>query len=131
MLKNIQSFVSNFHHVAKRAVVTLCLLMLMSLPMMSANASTIQPVASVGIKHQAEGAMKQGMGKVEEAAGDLKGKAKGLADQVDGKVKRDIGRVESKAEKFAAKNKNNATELGNQIKDGASNLADSVKDLTK
>jgi uncharacterized protein YjbJ (UPF0337 family) len=131
MLKNVQSFISNLHSAAKIAAIAICLVLLTSLPMLPANASTVQPMASIGIKHQAEGALKQGMGKAEEATGDLKSKAKGLANQVDGKAKRDIGRVESKAEKFAIKNKKNATELGNQIKDGAGDLVDSVKDLAK
>jgi uncharacterized protein YjbJ (UPF0337 family) len=131
MLKNVQLFVLKLHNVVRIAVATLCLVMLSSLPMLSANASSTQPMASIGIKHQAEGAVKQGIGKAEEVTSDLKGKAKGLAKQVDGKAKRDIGRVESKAEKFADKNKKNATELGNQIKEGAGDLVDSVKDLAK
>jgi uncharacterized protein YjbJ (UPF0337 family) len=131
MLKPIQSVISKLHNVARIATATLCLVLLTSLPMLSANASIIQPMASIGIKHQAEGAVKQGVGKAEELTGDLKGKAKGLANKIDGKAKRDIGRVESKAEKFANKNKKNATELGNQIKYGAENLVDSAKDLAK
>jgi uncharacterized protein YjbJ (UPF0337 family) len=131
MLKNIQSVISKLQTVAQIAVTTLCLVILTSLPMLSANASTMPPMASIGIKHQAEGAVKQGVGKAEELTSDLKGKAKGLANKVDGKAKRDIGRVESKAEKFANKNKKNATELGNQIKEGAENLVDSAKDLAK
>jgi uncharacterized protein YjbJ (UPF0337 family) len=131
MSKHVQSFISNLRSAAKIAATTLCLVLLTSLSMMSANASSTNPVASIGIKHQAEGAVKQGIGKAEELAGDLKGKAKGFSNQVDGKTKRDIGRIESEVEKFANKNKKNATELGNQIKDGADNLADSVKDLAK
>jgi uncharacterized protein YjbJ (UPF0337 family) len=131
MLKNVQLFISKLRNVSKIAVATLCLVLLSSLPMLSANASTIQPMASIGIKHQAEGAVQQGIGKAEQVTGDLKGKAKGLSNQIDGKAKRDIGRIESKTEKFANKNKKNATELGNQIKDGVDSVANSVKDLAK
>jgi uncharacterized protein YjbJ (UPF0337 family) len=131
MLKNVESFVSKLQTVVKIATATLCLVVLTSLPILSANASSMQPMASIGIKHQAEGAVKQGIGKAEQVTGDLKDKAKGLSNRIDGKAKRDIGRVESKAEKFANKNKKNATELGNQIKDGADSIADSVKDLAK
>jgi uncharacterized protein YjbJ (UPF0337 family) len=131
MLKNVESFISKLQTVVKIATVTICLVALTSLPMLSANASTIQTLASIGIKHQAEGAVKQGIGKAEQVTGDLKDKAKGLSNQIDGKAKRDIGRVESKAEKFANKNKKNATELGNQIKNGADSVVDSVKDLAK
>jgi hypothetical protein len=130
MLK-IESFVSKFYNILGIITATLCLVVLTGLPMLPANASSLQPMASIGIKHQAEGAAKQGIGKADQVTADLKGKAKGLANRIDGKAKSDIGRVESGAEKFANKNKENATELGNQIKDGADNIVDSVKDLVK
>jgi uncharacterized protein YjbJ (UPF0337 family) len=132
MFKHIKSAISQMqNNVARLATVALCLALTMGLPMLPAHASSIQPIASIGLKHQAEGALQQGVGKAKEATGDLKGKAEGLARQADGKAKRDIGRVESKAEELARSGKKNATDLGEQIQDAAGSLADSVKDLVK
>lgn len=131
MLKYIRSFVAKFQNSAvKAAMIALCLTLLVGLPTLPAAADN-QMIASIGIKHQTEGALEQGIGKAEVAIGDLKGEVKGLARQADGKAKRNIGRVESKAEQLADKGKKTATNLGEQIQDVAGSIADSVKDLVK
>jgi uncharacterized protein YjbJ (UPF0337 family) len=133
MLKSVQSFIANLHNVVRIATttITLCLILLTGLPMLPAIAGNIHPMASIGVNHQAEGALKQGIGKAEQVTGDLKGKAKGLSKQADGKAKRDIGRVESAAEKLTHKGQENATHLGEKLKDGATNLVDSVRNSAK
>jgi uncharacterized protein YjbJ (UPF0337 family) len=110
------------------AVFLALLLLTQALPV---DAATILPILSIGAKHQAEGALQQGIGKAEHVTGELKGKTAGLARQADGKAKRDVGRVESKAEEFANSNGRKATDLGEQIQDAAGSFADSVKDLVK
>lgn len=132
MLNHVDSIISKLQiTIGKIAIVAVFLTLLLTMPVMSANAATVQPIASIGAKHQAEGAIKQGVGKVEQITGDVKGKAEGLTRQVDGKAKRDIGRVESKAEEFANRSGRKANDLGEQIQDAAGSFADSVKDLVK
>lgn len=132
MFNYVQSLISKFQtNLSKVAGVALCLALLFAMPVLPANAASLQPIASIGLKHQAEGVLQQGAGKAKEATGDLGSKVEGLARQADGKAKRDIGRVESKVEDLAKSGKRNATDLGEQIQDAADSLANSVKDLVK
>lgn len=106
---------------------------------------TVQPhsvdaatLGSIGVKHQAEGAMDQVAGKAESTLGQ----AKGMARQARGKATRDIGRVESNAERMKSKTKSKTDEviddgknilddLGGKIQSTANDIADSVKGLAK
>ncbi len=132
MLKHVKSIIAKLPTTMGKVIALATFLILfLSLPMVSANAGTMQPIAAIGMKHQAEGALNQGVGKAEQATAGLKGETKGLARQIDGKAKRDIGRVESKAAEFANSSNRKATDLGDQIQDAAGSLANSVKDLVK
>lgn len=100
----------------------------------SVSATTLSPLGSVGLKHQAQGAIDKATGKAETKLSQTKG----MAREVKGNVTGNIGRVESKAEGLRNKTndavddgKNMLDDLGDKIQSTANGIADSVKDLAK
>jgi uncharacterized protein YjbJ (UPF0337 family) len=92
-------------------------------------AQAAQPLATIGARHQAEGAIQQGLGKAKENVSDLKGKVGGLSQQAQGKAKRDIGRIESAVESASTDAKTTTNQIGAKLQTTAENLADTVKDI--
>ena len=139
MLSLIGLKFSNFRTQLTRLVsVIVSLGLIIGLQVLPANALSIQPMATIGARHQLEGAVDQAAGKVQQQVGQAQTQTKGFATEAKGKAKRDIGRVESTANSLKRKtanaaddSKNALSKLGDKIQDKASDIADSVKDLVK
>ena len=119
------------NQVRKAAFILFFLALVLTVQPHSVDAATL---ASIGLKHQTEGAMEQVAGKAESKLGQ----AKGMARQAQGKATRDIGRVESNAEGMKGKTekaidngKSILDDLGDKIQSTADDIADSVKGLAK
>jgi uncharacterized protein YjbJ (UPF0337 family) len=131
-LGNVCSAIVN--QARKIAFVLFFLALVMTIQPPSVNATTLSPLGSVGLKHQAQGAIDKATGKAETKLNQ----AKGMAREVKGNVTGNIGRVESKAEGLRNKTddavddgKNMLDDLGDKIQSTANGIADSVKDLAK
>ena len=122
------------NQVRKIAFILFFLALVVTVQPHSVDATTLSSVGSVGLKHQAQGAMDKATGKAETTLS----KTKGMAREAKGNVTGNIGRVESKAEGLRNKTddavddgKNMLDDLGDKIQSTANGIADSVKDLAK
>ena len=119
------------NQVRRITVVLLFLALVMTIQPHSVNAATL---GSVGLKHQAQGAIDKATGMAETTLS----KTKGMAREVKGNVTGNIGRVESKVEGMKNKasdvvddSKSMLDDLGDKIQSTADSIADSVKGLGK
>ena len=131
-ISNVCSAIVN--QARKIAFVLFFLALVVTVQPHSVDATTLSSLGSVGLKHQAQGAIDKATGQAETKLSQTKG----MARQVKGKVTRDIGRVESKAEGMKSKTdeavndgKNMLDDLGDKIQSTADGIADSVKGLGK
>lgn len=131
-IRNVYSAIVN--QARKIAFVLLFLALVITVQPHSVDATTLSSLGSVGLKHQAQGAIDKATGKAETTLSQTKG----MAREARGNVNGNIGRVESKAE--GMKNKANDVvddgksmldDLGDKIQSTADDIADSVKGLGK
>ncbi len=137
MLQALKKRLSIFPiQIGKSAIALLSLVLVTSLQVMPANASILQPTIAIGLKHQVEGAVEQGAGKVQQQVGQTTAQAEGLAREAKGKAKRDIGRVESAAESLgnsaedmAKDSRNSLNDIGDKVDETTNGIAESIKDF--
>ncbi len=137
MLESLKKWLSIFRiQIRKSAIAVLGLVLITSLQVAPANALILQPTVAIGLKHQVEGAVDQGVGKVQQKVGQTTAQAEGLAREAKGKAKRDIGRVESAAESLgnsaedmAKDSRNSLNDIGDKVDETANGIAESIKDF--
>ena len=129
-----QVYCTIVNQVRKIAFILFFLALVVTVQPHSVDATTLSSVGSVGLKHQAQGAMDKATGKAETTLI----KTKGMAREAKGNVTGNIGRAESNAERMKKNadgvvddGKNMLDDLGDKIQSTADGIADSVKGLGK
>lgn len=131
-LRNVGSAIVS--QIRKTAFILFFLALVLTVQPHSSDATTLSSLGSVGLKHQAEGAIDKATGRAETTLS----RTKGMAREARGNVTGNIGRVESNAEGMKNRaddviddGKNMLDDIGDKIQSTADDIADSVKGLGK